>query len=621
MTNATADNNKIPFDYSPDQDNDEFDLGELLGILIDGKWYIILIAIVFLFFGVAKAFLDSPVYKVDAMLQVNEKSQTLAGLEPLTDLLQNKMPILAEIEVIESRMILGEAVKNLDLDIIAKPKYFPVIGEAIARRFQQRNPDNVVSSPLFGQSRYAWGGEAIQIEMLTIPANWENQELILVAGKQGHFQLSFGNELILEGEVGKLVSKQLESHQKPVTIFVSLLKSRPDTQFSIIRQSASSAINQLKNNLAVREKGKNTAILELTLESHSPDYAVKVLNEIVNIYVQQSVEHKSAESQKTLAFLEKQLPILKEQLEAASNILNDYRNRKGSIDLKVETRNILDSIVEITTQETLLRQRRDELRQRYTDAHPAVVAVDRQIARLQEQMRSHDAMVKTLPKTQQVILELSSDVKVKTSLYTTLLNNAQTLRVAKEGTVGDVRIIDYAVLPGQLIKPNKTLIIGVALILGLFLGIMVVFIRKFLQRGIEDPDLIEKHLNIPVYATVPHSIKQEKISNRNRKKKSKTENNQQALLALEAKEDMAIESLRSLRTTLHFALLEAKNNIILFTGPSPGIGKTFITSNLATIMADAGKRILLIDGDMRKGLINKILGVSRVNGLSEIILN
>ena len=621
MTNTTTENIKAPVYYSPNQDDDEIDLGEILGILIDGKWLIILVTLTFSFFGLAKAFLDSPVYKADAMLQVNEQSQTLAGLDPLTDFLGNKMPVMAEIEVIGSRMILGKAVANMDLDIFAKPKYFPVIGEAIARRFQQRNQENVVSSPLFNQPHYAWGGEAIQVEELTVPADWENKELTLVAGMQGHFQLFNEDELILEGEVGELASKQWVGNHEPISIFVSLLKSRPETQFSIIRQSGNRAINQLKNDLTVIEKTKNTGILEMTLESHSPSSAVKVLNEIANIYVQQNVEHKSAESQKTLVFLEKQLPILKEQLEAANNILNEYKNRKGSIDLDVETSHILASIVDIKTQETLLSQNRDELRQRYTEAHPAVVAVDKQIARLQAQLDSHDAVVKTLPKTQQIILELSGEVEVKTSLYTTLLNNAQTLRVAKAGTVGDVRIIDYAVLPAQLIKPRKTVIVAVAFVLGLFLGVVAVFIRKILNRGIEDPDLIEKRLNIPVYATVPHSNNQKKADNKYRKKKFKTEINQKAILALEAKEDMAVESLRSLRTTLHFALLEAKNNIILITGPSPGIGKTFISINLATIMADAEKKILLIDGDMRKGYLNKILGVSRENGLSEIILS
>ncbi len=621
MINATAENNKMPINYAPIQDDNAIELGELLGILIDGKWLIILATLIFSFFGIAKAFLDSPVYKSDAMLQINEKSQTLAGLDPLTDMFENKMPVMAEIEVIGSRMILGKAVENLDLDIIAKPKYFPVIGEAIARRFQQRNQENAVSEPLFDLSPYAWGGEAIQVETLTVPADWENQELILVAATRGYFQLFYSDELILEGEVGKVASKQLEGDQAPISIFVSLLKSRPETEFTIIRQSRSSAISQLKGGLTVSEKGKSTGILELTMESRNPNSAVKVLNEIANIYVQQNVEHKSAESQKTLVFLEKQLPALKEQLEAGNNILNEYKNRQGSIDLAVETRHILDGIVDIKTQETLLHQQRDELRQRYTEAHPAVVAVDKQIARLQEQMLSHDVMVKSLPKTQQIILELSGEVEVKTSLYTTLLNNAQTLRVAKAGTVGDARVIDYAVLPAQQIKPKKLLIIAGAFVLGLFLGFMAVFTRKLLHGGIEDPDLIEKRLNIPVYATIPHSKEQEKLTNKYHKKKSKTELNQKNILALEAKEDMAIESLRSLRTTLHFALLEAKNNIILFTGPSPGIGKTFVSSNLATVMADAGKKILLIDGDLRKGYLNKILGVSRENGLSEIILN
>lgn len=621
MTDSTAAHIQAPINYSPVQNDDEIDLGEMLGILIDGKWLIILATLVSLFFGLAKAFLDDPVYKADAMLQVNEKSQTLAGLNPFTDLLENKTPVMAEIEVIKSRMILGKAVENLDLDIIAEPKYFPVIGKAIARRFERRNHDNAVSKPLFGQFQYAWGGEVVQIERLTVPVDWENEELVLVAGKQGRYQLNYGGEVILEGEVGKLASKHMVGHQAPISIFVSELKSRPNTHFSVIRKSRSRAISQLNSDLAVTERGRNTGVLELTLESYSPGSAVKVLNEIANIYLQQNVEHKSAESQKTLAFLEKQLPIVKEQLEAANNVLNDYRNRMGSIDLGVETKNILEGIVEISTQETLLRQKRDELRQKYTEAHPSVVAVDKQIARLQAQMRSHDTMVKTLPKTQQVVLELSGDVEVKTNLYTTLLNNAQTLRVAKAGTVGDVRIIDYAVIPDKPIKPRKVMIVGVALVLGLFVGVVAVFVRKLLSRGIEDPDLIEKQLNIPVYATVLHSKNQEVLVNKYRKRNSKRAANYPAILALAAKDDMAVESLRSLRTTLHFALLEAKNNIILITGPSPGVGKTFISTNLAAVMADAGKKVLLIDGDMRKGLVNKILGVSRENGLSEIILN
>jgi tyrosine-protein kinase Etk/Wzc len=620
MPNTFSDNKKVPVNYLPSQDDDEIDLGELFAILVDNKWLIAFITVVVLIIGTAKALIDKPVYKVDAMLQVEENSPSLGALDAVADLMESQVPVEAEIELIKSRLILRAAVKSLNLEIIAKPKYFPVIGNAIARRFQQHDEGDEVSSPLFGQPGYAWGGESIQVETFTVPPNWIGEKLILIAGKQGHFRLMYEDELVLEGEVGKLASKQLEDKQQSVTLFVSQLKSRPDTKFILIRQSENEAIDLLKENITVTEKGKKTGILELTMESTNPDSALQTLNEIANIYVRQNVEQKSAEAQKTLEFLEKQLPQLKQQLEAATTALNDYRTRHGSIDLELETQGVLKGVVEIQTQITLLQQKRDELRQKFTESHPSVVAVDKQIARLQGQMSSNDDKIEVLPETQQVILRLARDVQVNTELYTTLLNNAQTLRVSKAGTVGNVRIIDYAVLPAEPIKPKKALIIAVSLVLGLILGVALAFIRKSLHRGVQDPDLIEKQLNIPVYATIPHSAQQEKINVRIKKNYNRREN-ESYILALENKDELAIESLRSLRTTLHFAFLEAQNNIIMIAGPSPGVGKSFVSINLAAVLADAGKKILLIDADLRRGFINKHLDVSRERGLSDFISN
>ncbi|MFA5921278.1 MAG: polysaccharide biosynthesis tyrosine autokinase [Methylococcaceae bacterium] len=387
-----------------------------------------------------------------------------------------------------------------------------------------------------------------------------------------------------------------------------------------MKKSLASGIDDLFENLAVVEKGKKSGILSFTLESNSPIVAAETLNEVANIYVKQNVEQKSKEAQSTLEFLDKQLPVIKDQLEAATTALNDFRINKGSVNLDLEAQGVLEGVVEIKTQITLLQQKRDELRGKFTESHPTVVAIDKQIARLQEQMNANDKKIEVLPETQQVILKLSRDVEVSNELYTTLLNNAQTLKVAKAGTVGDVRIIDEAVSPAESIKPKKLQIIAMSLILGLIAGVSWVFIRKMLHRGVEDPDQIEKHLNIPVYATIPHSDVQVKL-NEKLKKSEKKQNDQSFILAVENKEDLAIESLRSLRTTLHFAFLEAQNNIIMVTGPSPGIGKSFVSINLAAVLADAGKKILLIDADLRKGFINKILGVTRENGLSDLISN
>jgi tyrosine-protein kinase Etk/Wzc len=597
---------------------DKIDLTEILATLIESKWLIISTTVMLLTLGIGKSFMDTPIFQTDALLQVEANSLSLTSLEPGGPIVKNEIPVLAEIELLNSRTLIGKVINNLKLDIIVKPKYFPFFGEMIARRYESQNHENKVSNPLFGQNQFSWGGETIKVDALNIPPNLLNKPFILIAGNNGTYQLKYKESLILEGEVGKLASNKLENQPKPITIFVSILKSRPNTEFTVMRQSESNAISELKNNLHAAEKGKLTRLIELTLESSSPESAVQVLNEIINIYLRQNVEQKSAEAQKTLEFLEKQMPLLKEQLDSATNALNDFRTKVGSIDLDIETQNLLEGVVKTKTEITLLQQKRDELREKFTESHPSVIAIDKQIDRLQSQVKAHDHKIGVLPETQQIILKLSRDVKVNTELYTALLNKAQTLRVAKAGTVGDVRVIDYAELPNLPIKPKKTLIAVISLFLGLVLGIALAFISKALRRGVESSDLIENKLHIPVYATIPHSAEQEKLSKKI-SRTSKRNNSEPLILARQNKDDIAIESLRSLRTTLHFAFLEAQNNIIMITGPCPGIGKTFISVNLASVLADAGKKILLIDGDMRRGYINKVLGIGRGHGLSELI--
>ncbi len=620
MTSPHIANSQTPTTYPASQEEDEIDLGELVATVVDAKYVIILITLCFLALGVAKALLDTPIYKADTLLQIEDKSNALDALGSLTSLMESKTPALAEIEIIKSRLVLGTAIKNLNLNIIAEPKYFPIIGKAIARRFQKQNKTAEVASSMIGLDSYAWGGEVIRIDNLIVPKDWADQPLILIAGEQGRFSLWADDEQLIEGAVGKTINKSLAESLEKLTIFVSVLKARPGTEFIINKQSLSNSIDELNNNLIVTEKGKATGILSATLEDADPVLAAQTLNEVTKIYVKQNVEQKSKESQNTLEFLDKQLPLIKDQLEAATKALNDFRGNKGSINLDIETEAVLAGVVDVNTQLTVLQQKRDELRGRFTESHPVIIATDKQIARLKEQLKAINRKIELLPETQRVIVRLSSDVQVSTELYTTMLNNAQTLRVAKSGTIGNVRIIDEAVLSLKPIKPKKPLIVLVSFILGLMVGIAWVFIRKAMHTGIEDPDQIEKHLNIPVYATIPHSNEQAKLSAKLIKGIQPNED-QPFILALTHKEDLAIESLRSLRTTLHFAFLEAHNNIIMITGPSPGIGKTFVAINLAVVLADAGKKILLIDADLRKGLTHQSLGLARENGLSDLISN
>ena len=140
------------------------------------------------------------------------------------------------------------------------------------------------------------------------------------------------------------------------------------------------------------------------------------------------------------------------------------------------------------------------------------------------------------------------------------------------------------------------------------------FVRHALKSGIKDPSLIESKLGLSVLATIPASAEQEKLY-KLISKKSQSLN----VLAHKSPEDLSIESLRSLRTSMSFAFLDAKNNIIMITGPSPQVGKSFVSVNLAAVIASAGKRVLLIDGDMRRGYLNEYFGQARDGGLSDLI--
>ncbi len=437
------------------QDDDEIDLKALLAVLLENKGLILLVTALAFLIGLVKITIETPIYQADGMLQV-ESSQSLMTMDPLAGMMNSFTPVQAEMEIIKSRMVMGATVKKLSLDVVAQAKYFPFLGKAIARRFKAAN-QNKLAAPLFGYTEYAWGGEEIKVDTLELPNSWIDKPLTLVAGKNGQFSLFDSNEtLIATGTVGKPVIKAVAGEDAPLAIFVSVLEARPGTHFTVIRRSLMSAINDVRRSFSVSEKGRDIGILSFTMTSASPAMAMQTLNEVVNIYVRMNVEKKSAEAQKTLEFLEEQLPLINNQLETATAALNEYRLKKGSVNLDIEMQGILSGIVEKNTQITLLEQKKDELRRSFTSSHPAVVSIDKQISRLKRQVEKNNKKVSELPETQQIILKLSRDVQVNAELYTTMLNNLQTIKVAKAGTVGDVSEIDYAVLPTEPVKPKKS---------------------------------------------------------------------------------------------------------------------------------------------------------------------
>jgi tyrosine-protein kinase Etk/Wzc len=399
-----------------------------------------------------------------------------------------------------------------------------------------------------------------------------------------------------------------------VTLFVSVMRAEPEQVFWVQRGSRLARIRSLQGSLDVSEQGEWSGMLLLSVQGTDPVSIMEQVNEIADVYVKKNVARRSEEAQQTLDFLDEQWPLVRQDVEAAELSLNAYRLEKGSIDLPAETQTILQTIVSVEAQINKISQEREKVTLAFTELHPTVQALDRQTDSLKVELAQLNSRVRDLPTTQQVLLSLIREVEVNTALYTSLLSTAQELRVVKAGTVGNVRVVDKAITPTWPVKPSRSRIVLLSLLLGGFAGVATAFAKKALKTGVEDPELVEKHVNVPVYATISHSRRQEKLY-----KDMKSEKAKRAILAVKFPKDPAIESLRNLRTALHFGMMSVKNNCIMIAGPSPSVGKSFVSVNLAAVLSSNDKKVLLIDGDIRRGHLHEYLGIERKNGLSDFV--
>lgn len=592
-----------------EESGDDIDLAQLFAVLWGGKWMVLLATIAALFCAGLYLIASRPVYSADGTVQV-EQSEKGGGLQTsmgdLGLMLGSPMETEAEIQILKSRMILTKVIEALNLQVEAEASYFPIFGRFVARR---RAALDEPAAAFLGLRRFAWGGESIEISSFMVGAELIGKPLVLVAGENGKYQLfdQYGG-LLIDGQVGVLASKG------EVNIFVRELKARPGTRFNVIRYALSNALKDLGDRLSVVEEGKQSGIIRLTVESYGNELAAAIVRQIEDAYLRQNVERRSAEAQKSLEFLQQQLPDIRAKVDAAQTRLNAYQIRQGSVNVTKETDLLLQQAVDLETKRLELQQQRQQALQRFTVQHPAVQAIDAQIRGIENEQNEVKKRSSSLPETQQEVLSLMRDLEVNSQLYTTLLNSAQELQVAKAGTVGNVRIIDYPLIPKQKTKPKTIFVIALAVLLGGFLGVTLLFLRRALFQGVSRPEEIESSIGLHTYAAIPYAPLQKRLAQSVLRKQAGNH-----ILAVTEPNDVAIEALRSFRTSLQFGLMEASNNVIMFTGPTPGLGKSFVSVNLGVVLAVSGKKTVVIDADLRRGHLHKYIGQAASPGLSDYV--
>lgn len=575
------------------KDADEIDLGRLIGEFIDHRKLIISVTSLFTLVALIYAIFATPIYQADALIQVEQK-QANAILSNLSQMLPDSQPQSApEIALIRSRMILGKTVDDLNLQARVKQKYFPLLGRGFAR----------LSGDKPG---------SLSISRLYIPENDnDTPEIILTVKERNSFSISVG-DFIINGKVGELLD------ERGISLKVDEISAKPGTEFSIVYVSRLKAITDLQDDIAVADQGKDTGMLTLSLTGDNPVLIERILNSISENYLAQNIARQAAQDAKSLEFLSKQLPEVRSDLDQAEDKLNQYRRKSDSVDLSLEAKAVLDQIVNVDNQLNELTFRESEISQLYTKEHPTYKALMEKRKTLQDEKSKLNKRVSAMPETQQEILRLSRDVESGRAVYMQLLNRQQELNIAKSSAIGNVRIIDNAVTQPKPIKPKKILIVLIGIILGVMTSAGVVLLRVILRRGIETPEQLEE-LGINVYASIPiaETFSKSVVQKKGWSKKSAEEI--QGFLAVDNPADLSIEAIRGLRTSLHFAMMEARNNVLMISGASPNAGKTFVSSNLAAVISQTGKKVLFIDTDMREGYTHKLFNENNTNGLSDIL--
>ncbi|EKO3824749.1 polysaccharide biosynthesis tyrosine autokinase [Vibrio harveyi] len=572
--------------------DDEIDLGKLFGILIDAKWFIIGITLLFATIGIAVALLSTPIYKADALIQIEQKSSggISAMVGDMGELFAAESSATTEIEIIKSRMILGDTVDKFNLTTIATPDYLPFIGKGLARI---NGTQDYISVSTFEMPRTAQGYK---------------HQLVVTDAEKGSFDLLIEDQIVLSGVVGQTI--EMNGYR----IKVRELVAQNEDSFSIGKISKLDAINRLASQLSISERGSKTGIVSLSIEGEYPERNQQILNDVVQNYFLQNVRRNSAEAEQSLNFLKDHLPEIKEKLTGSEDVLNRFRQENESIDLNLEAQSTLKVMVALEAQLNELTFKESEISQKFTQDHPAYKSLlDKRQTLLQEKARLN-RQVQKLPKTQREVLRMTRDVEVNQQIYIQLLNKVQELNIIKAGTVGNVRIIDSAQSYAIPVKPKKPLIVVLATLLGGMVAVAFVLVKTAFHRGVTSPDEIEQ-TGISVYASVPKSVQQLEVASKLKRKSNKD----LLLLAEENPADLSIEALRGLRTSLHFAMMEAKNNVLMISGPAPSIGKTFVSTNFAAVAAKTGQKVLLVDADMRKGYLQQCFGLTADNGLSDFL--
>lgn len=413
----------------------------------------------------------------------------------------------------------------------------------------------------------------------------------------------------------------------------------------------------VQKSLSVSTESKQGSILQLTYEDNIPERAQKVLTAIANTYVEESVKAKKISAKKALAFIDKQLKGINKKLQHSASNLENFKSRNIVVNPKQEgiiaaqkLSNLKTQRNEIEIQESVLKNllanikkgstgfdmgsmrvmsapilslvekiqtaedKRASFKIDYTDNYSLVIKINKQIAKLKNDLKKtvkntiqsiqqrkktlnkiitrQNAALESIPNKEMKLSRLSNSFSINQKIYEYLLKKRAETAIVESSTVSAVRVIDKALVGDKPVEPRRLLLVFLGLMLGLIIGVVQAFFRNSLANMIQTIGDLEKKTTLPLYSVLPLYGRRKSLYQ---------------------------DALRVFLTKLEFSPFKQKPKVITFTASVRGEGRTSTAVELANVMGKSGKKVIILDVDMRGSNLYKRLGIDNSTGMSTLL--
>lgn len=372
-------------------------------------------------------------------------------------------------------------------------------------------------------------------------------------------------------------------------------------------------VNEIRGSISTKIVG-TTDMIRITVTYHDPEQAAKIANLTAATFAEVDLLEKTKQARTLRQFVEGQLAFFESKLKTTEEQIQNFRQTGKALGIAI---GLEQKVADLANQKS-------QLLQIYTENHPDVVKV-------QEQIEETQAQIQHLPSNELDLARLQRELEIHDRSYRMMKEKYESARLAEVEQVSDVSVAETAVPDSEPISPRKNLNKILGAVVGLILGVILAFGIESLDTSIGTIEDVERTIRLPVVGIVPyHNPRSEHLPwwrfdawIRDYFSMARIEGPNPANLIMNQDSFSTLaESYRILRTFIEFLLEKTskEGKIIMITSTGPQEGKSLTSSNVAISLAQAGKKVLLVDTDLRRPVVHRLFGVKREPGLSDVLM-